>query len=37
MCIYFSSGKALDSYKEKGIHWNPDLAKCTWIGKSLLY
>ena len=32
-----SSDKALDSYKEKGIHWNPNLTKCTGIGKSLLY
>ena len=27
---------ALDSYKEKGIHWNPNLKKNTGIGKSLL-
>ena len=26
-----SSDKALDSYKEKGIHWNPNLTKCTEI------
>ena len=32
-----SSDKALDSYKEKGIHWNLNLTKCTGIGKSLLY
>ena len=32
-----SSDKALDSYKEKGIHWNLNLRKCTGIGKSLLY
>ena len=31
-----SSDKALDSYKEKGIHWNVNLTKCTGIGKSLL-
>ena len=32
-----SSDKALDSYKEKGIHWNLNLTKCIGIGKSLLY
>ena len=32
-----SSDKALDSYKEKGIHWNLNLTKCTWILKYLLY
>ena len=32
-----SSDKVLDGYKEKGIHWNPNLTKCTGIGKSLLY
>ena len=32
-----SSDKALDSYKEKGIHCNPNLTNCTGIGKSLLY
>ena len=31
-----SSDKALGSYKEKGIHWNLNLKKCTGIGKSLL-
>ena len=32
-----SSDKALDSYKEKGIHWSLNLTKCSGIGKSLLY
>ena len=32
-----SSDKALDSCKGKGINWNPNLTKCTGIGKSLLY
>ena len=32
-----SSDKALDSYKEKSIHWNPNLTKCTGIGKSPPY
>ena len=32
-----SSDKALVSHKEKGIHWNPNLTKCTEIGKFLLY
>ena len=32
-----SSDKALDSYKEKGIHCNYNLTKCTGIGKKLLY
>ena len=32
-----SLDKALDSYKEKGIHWNLNLTKCTWILKYLLY
>ena len=26
-----SLDKALDSYKEKGIHWNLNLTKCTGI------
>ena len=32
-----SLDKALHSYKEKGIHWNLNLTKCTWILKYLLY
>ena len=32
-----SLDKALDSYKEKGIHLNLNLTKCTWILKYLLY
>ena len=31
-----SSDKALESYKEKGIHWNPNLTKCTGIGTSAI-
>ena len=32
-----SSDQALDSYKKKGIHWNPNLTKRTEIEKSLPY
>ena len=46
VCIYIhiyiyiyimSSDKALDSYREKGIHWNYNLTQCTGIGKSLFH
>ena len=35
--MYYELKKALHSCKEKGIHWNPNLSKCTAIGKFLLY